>query len=251
MDLKPYTDRQLDIINGVIDIKEVRPSEVGRLLKKAMAFKDEKAIKIAQEQYNINSKSAKERTNERNKQAYHEKKKTGFAWKSPKSTEYTDRQKQIINDEISLNSVQTRELIIIAKKAEAVGDSGLYETMISLIHDRKAESAERNRQRTLEAQKQKKLENKINFSTKGVLNKYEIGILEGIVDFDEYSLDHLYHIRDVCQKRKDTQYLEIVEDLIRYKEYPDNSLIKASHQETIDMISEMLAFPIETKPPQK
>ena len=195
MDLKPYTDRQLDIINGVIDIKEVRPSEVGRLLKKAMAFKDEKAIKIAQEQYNINSKSAKERTNERNKQAYHEKKKTGFAWKSPKSTEYTDRQKQIINDEISLNSVQTRELIIIAKKAEAVGDSGLYETMISLIHDRKAESAERNRQRTLEAQKQKKLENKINYSTKGVLNKYEIGILEGIVDFDEYSLDHLYHAR--------------------------------------------------------
>ena len=41
MNAKPYNKRQLDIINGIVDIKSVSGQAVGFLLKKAIALNDE------------------------------------------------------------------------------------------------------------------------------------------------------------------------------------------------------------------
>lgn len=38
MNVRPYSERQLDIINGIIDIESVSGQEVSKPLKKAIAF---------------------------------------------------------------------------------------------------------------------------------------------------------------------------------------------------------------------
>ena len=244
MNVRPYSERQLDIINGIIDIESVSGQEVSKLLKKAIAFNDEDVIAMAKKQYDINKQKARKRLNERNNRAYHERKENGFTWKPPRSENYTERQKKIINNEIALDSVLTRELIDIAQKAELKQDFVLAESMLSLVHDRKAEYAERNRQRARAARSKENFGNERSVRQKYALTKFDLNVLEGYIDLRDCTLTYLYDIKKICIKRSDEKNLKIVEQLIRYKEDPNSILITTDHNEALAMIEKMMTSPI-------
>ncbi len=240
-----YTELQLKIIKGEISLQSVRSTTLSKLMKKAIFLGDFEIAQKVEEQLAQNKEKAKKRNLERAKAYYHEIKKSGLPWKPAKTPIYTERQQKIIDDEIPLEDVYIRDLIAIRQKAELNKDRVLADMMQSLIDDKKLESAEKAR--LLDNKRKRELRDKgrIDFSCKGVLNKYEEGILLGENDLSECSVDHLYHIKEVCEKNKDENNLEIIDLLIQYVEHPGTLYIAKSHDEAMKILYKMLGLPIK------
>ena len=79
------------------------------------------------------------------------------------------------------------------------------------------------------------------------LNKEERGILSGHNDVSDYSLEHLYHIKEVCEKTNDDHNLEIINLLIQYVEHPESLYIVKSHDEALELIDKLMVLPIRTQ----
>lgn len=244
MKLRPYTELQQAIIDGKVDNAKVRGNAISCLLRKAKGLGDEQVVQLAEKIHQIKKQESRIRINERNKKAYHERKKTGFAWKPPKSKEYTERQKEIISEKIPLEKALTRELLDISQKAKLVGDLELSERMLSLYYDRKAESKERNKMFAKERARIILNDGQWHFSSKGTLNKYELEVLNGEIPLSECSLKHLNHIRSICEKNNDVEHLKIAELLIEYKSNPDSLYIVTNHEDALDIIEKYLTYPL-------
>ena len=239
-----YTDYQLKIINGEIPIDTVRGNILARLKNKAIQLNDLDLVKKLEFELELKKEAAKKRNVQRNKLGYHERKKRGFAWKPAKTTVYTERQLKIINNDIPLDKVGTRELIAICQKAEANNDKILADVMLDLVRDKKAESSEKARIYKKRIRMQRREEKTIYFSRNGNLNKYETGILSGFIDINECSLEHLYHIKNVCIQNNDQENLEIIELLIKYVETPSILYCVHSHREALKLIEKLLSLPL-------
>ena len=79
------------------------------------------------------------------------------------------------------------------------------------------------------------------------MNKEERGILSGHNDVSDYSLEHLYHIKEVCEKTNDDHNLEIINLLIQYVEHPESLYIVKSHDEALELIDKLMVLPIRTQ----
>lgn len=244
MKQRPYTILQQAIIDGTVDVANVRGNVISCLLRKAKGLGDKQVVQFAEKLHHIKKQEARIRINERSNKSYHERKKTGFYWKPPKSKEYTERQKKIVNGEIPLEKALTRELLDISQKAKLVGNLELSEHMLSLYYDRKAESKERNRMFAKERARIILNDGQWHFSSKGTLNKYELEMLNGEIPLSEYTLKHLNHIRSICEKNNDVEHLKIAELLIEYKTNPDSLYIVTNHEDALDIIEKHLTYPL-------
>ena len=241
---RPYTELQQAIIDGKVDTAKVSGNAISCLLRKAKELGDEKVVQLAEKIHQIKKQESRIRINERSKKAYHERKKTGFAWKPPRSKDYTERQKKIVSGEIPLEKALTRELLDISQKAKLGEDIELSERMLSLYYDRKAESAEKKRVREIERSRIIWSNGQQHFSCKGVLNKYELEMLDGEIPLSECSLEHLIHIRSICEKNNEVEHLKIAELLIEYKTNPDSLYIVTNHEDALDIIEKYLTYPL-------
>lgn len=242
--LRQYTKIQQAIIDGNVDIADVSCIAISCLLRKAKEIEDHQVVQLAEKLHKIKKEEVRQKTNERNKKAYHARKENGFAFKQPKSKEYTERQKKIINGEISLDVVLTRDLLDIFKRAKLRGDIELSEHMLSLYYDRKAESEERNRIYANHRSRNIWDNRQQHFSRKGELNKYELDVLDGNISFCECSIEHLIHIKTICEKNNDVEHLTTVNLLLEYKTNPERLYIVNNHEDALDIIEKLLTYPL-------
>lgn len=240
-----YTDNQLKIVNGEIPLASVRSTALSKILKKAILLGDLEIAEKIEIQLSQNKEQAKLRNLERAKAYYHTVKKKGLPWKPAKTPIYTERQQKIIDNEIPNDQVYIRDLIAIAQKAELNGDRVLADTMQALIYDRKIESAEKNRNLASKRKRELREKGQEDFSCKGILNKVEESILSGEIGLNECSVEHLYHIKAICEANGDETNLRIANQLIQYVEHPKSLYSVQSHDEAVKKLKEMLGFSLK------
>ena len=242
-----YTEMQLKIINGEIPLDKVESNILARLRNKAILLNDQDLAQMIEVQLAQNKADSKARNLERAKKYYHETKKKGLSWQPAKTPVYSERQEKIIHNEIPYDSVTIRDLIAIRQKAVLNNDGVLADKMLDLITDKKAESAEKARLRNIERDRQLRENGTKGFSHKNMLNKEERGILSGHNYVSDYSLEHLYHIKEVCEKTNDNHNLEIINLLIQYVEHPESLYIVKSRDEALELIDKLMVLPIRTQ----
>ena len=234
-----YTEMQLKIINGDIPLDKVGSNILARLRNKAILLNDQDLAQMIEVQLAQNKADSKARNLERAKKYYHETKEKGLSWQPAKTPVYSERQVKIIHNEIPYDSVTIRDLIAIRQKAVLNNDGVLADKMLDLITDKKAESAEKARLRNIERDRRLRENGTKGFSHKNKLNKEERGILSGHNDVSDYSLEHLYHIKEVCEKTNDNHNLEIINLLIQYVALRKN-LCKFKNCDKNTLLSERL-----------
>ncbi len=140
----PYTEKQMQILNGEIPLESVDSRALPWFYKKALANHDVDLAQTIKKRIDILKEEAYKRKIER--VVIRERKvRNGelIQWKQPKSNEYTEHQKRIVRNEIPLDKVHSNELISICQKAQNVGDFELSEHMMDIVYERRAASLEK------------------------------------------------------------------------------------------------------------
>ena len=175
MSKNEYTELQRKIISGEVSIDSVRGNFVVRLRNKALKINDIAVVEMAEKQIAINAERYKQRNRARALASSIMRRENRFDWKSPRSDEYTERQKQIVRGEIPLASVSTTDLVRICVKAREFGDKVLEELMLDLIKDRRIASHERD----LERKRRMRQDESFGYSKKDKLTQWEKTYLTG------------------------------------------------------------------------
>lgn len=240
-----YTEKQSQFLRG-----EVTPDEVdGRfyrlLLKSATAINDIETIALATDLLEYSKEEAKkhnlEKANIRNKKLREGIK---IEYRQPKTTGYTEHQKKIIRDEISIEDVHSNELISIMQKAKSVGDMELAELCNAIIKERQEEELQKRKESVYLLRE--RYDGKSDFfdSSRTTLTKNEIDMLQSKVDDFECTLEHLYHIRDVAKLNNDEKNLRLAELFIQYKKHPEMVYRTQDKNEAMENIERILGIPI-------
>ena len=207
-----YTEKQLKIISGEIPLESITSNTARALYNKAVANGDTELAQRAKERLEASKLEAQDRNRQRANQRYQLIKEGKVEWKQPKTTEYTDHQKRVINGDIPLEQVHTNELIHIHQKAEAMGDIEVAETMMALILDRRYESCERVFARDRD--------DFFNPKRK-TLTSWERGVINADICLADCSVEHLHHIYNIVKETEGPDVIKWVEKLLMYKEHPE------------------------------
>lgn len=242
-----YTEKQSRIIRGETPHNMVNGRLAYQFLKRATALNDEPNIKLAQHLLdvakNVAYRKNLERSRQRSRKVLHNE---DIVWRQPKSTEYTDHQKQIVRGEIPLDKVHTNELISIHQKAKAVGDIELAERILNLIIDRRNITREARIERfnrLHENRKDTSGDYGDGYKKRKYLTKWERDVLDLNVDLDECPLEHMQHILSVCEMNNDRD-IDIARQLLQYKEHPECVYVTHDLETAINDIERMIGKPL-------
>lgn len=204
--------------------------------KRAKEIEEERPAKMRQ-RYHDNKAGVQRRAYHRHKQP------TTTLKKDPPNT-YTDRQKAIIRGEVPFEQTHGNEYVGIRNKAIRRGDDDIVALMDSLREEKKNDATERGKQRAYDRTLEFREDGEPVYKNRWYLSSWEKGVLDGVVDLDECSLDHLFHMRDVCARNDDKERRLMAELLIIYKSHPEVLYHTKSHDEAIAKIRELTFLPI-------
>lgn len=241
-----YTAKQSMFLRGEISIDEVDGRFFRFLLERAKANNDKDTIETAQALLNYCQEEAKqrncERARERTRCIYHGEE---IAWKQPKSTEYTERQKQIARNEIPLDKLHGNELASLCKKARANGDSELADMIYDLILERREDEKAKRLKHLYDRKATVYYDDK--FEGRDYLTSWEEAVLNNDADPEECSTKHLEHILDIVKKENNEKYIKTAERMVAYRHDPTVCYITHNTEEALRIIEQVIGLPIRRK----
>lgn len=240
-----YTAKQSQFLRGEITVDEVDGRFFRHLLNNAIAINDESNILLAKDLIEYCKDEAKENNRQRERRrGKNLRKGIETIWEKPKTTEYTDYQKKIIRDEIPLEKVSTKDLVLIFKKANALGDYelvGLLEDLIIERHDKERQ----NRFDTLKRLSQRERgESPDDYQNRHYLTDWERAVLNLEIDSDECSTEHLQHILEVASKTHDERSERIARAMLKYRLQPELVWLHQDTEEALCSIEKVIGLPI-------
>ncbi len=242
-----YTAKQSQFIRGEITVDELDGRFFRYFLKNAIAANDECYIETAKNLLEYFKEEAKiknqERARERGRRIFHGEE---IVWKQPKSTEYTERQKKIVRDEIPFEKVHTNELVSLCKKARAVGDEQLADMIYDFILDRR-ELEHKKKLNALHKNSSPYTDIGDDFEDRDYLTLWEEGVLRNDIDPEECSTKHLEHILDVVRKSNNETYIKVAERLVAYRHDPSIVYITQDTEEALAIIEKITGLPIRRR----
>lgn len=238
-----YTEKQLKVISGETPIETISGKLAIWLYKKALANGDLELAEKARIRKEQAKAEAKKRNSERTIKNRALLRKGVYEWKQTKSPNYTEYQKKVIRGEISLNRVQSKDLIMIYQKATLNGDNVLAETILELIHYRHDELRKKDQRRNY-YRYYNSIEFFKNYDSNSPLSKLEQAILQGVVELDNCSEENLIKLVRDLEHFGDEENLKIARLLLLYKQDPSTLYVTNNHWEAIDRIEELLGLPI-------
>lgn len=232
----PYTEKQLQIINGEIPLESVDGHTLRWFYKKAIENKDDDWAARIKIRIDILKEASRDRN--RKRASIRVKKimqNEPIKWKQPKSNEYTEHQKKVIRNEIPLSEVHTNELVSIHQKAHNVGDFELSERILDLINERREASISKQEQR-------KKLTNKHSsaYDRTSILTISEQALINGDTHWDDYTEEDIKNIIAKLEKENRESDLNIAKEILHYKQHPKIGYVVTTHEDSIALLEELL-----------
>lgn len=237
----PYTEMQLKIIKGEIPMETLDGRALVWLYKKAVANGDVELAERVLKQKDQSKDKAKKRNTERTVKNIALRRKGIYQWKPAKSNKYTEHHKLIIRGEIPFYKVHTNELIAIHQKALCNEDYVLAELILDQIDYRR--QTERLRDKKYKRRKNN-LAAFANYDENSQLSLWEQSILNGDINFEDYSHGEISKLIEKLTEIKDEDNLKIALQLLSYKQ--DISILYPTkdHWIAIDALEELLQLPI-------
>ena len=250
MRTRPYTERQLKIINGEISADTVNGNEISRIVRKAKELGDCDVVNKYSQILEERAEAYRIRNNERVKHTYHTiaKYREGLAQPKVSTSKYSERQQQIVNGEIPYEQVATRELLLIASKARLNEDYELLSLMEMLAEEKHADALDRNRRSAYERK----------YRIRGMEppphepvptghrenRDWAIDILESRENPDLYSDKRLRELYHFAEQLDDERYLRIA--VFLNEERKDRSIVYVveTKKEACELVEYHTVFPI-------
>lgn len=240
-----YTAKQSQFLRGEITVDELDGRFFRKLLANAIAINDENNILLAKDLIEYCKEEAKERNRERSRQRTHNLL-NGIEtiWEKPKTTEYTEYQKKIIRDEIPLENVRTRDLVLIFKKANALGNyelAGVFEDLILERHNNERQKCYDGLNKLHQKRNGTYAD---NYQERDKLTNWEYAVLNLEIDSDECSTEHLQHILDVATKNNDEKSVRVARAMLKYRLHPELLWLHQDTEKALCSIEATIGLPI-------
>lgn len=238
-----YTEKQSQYLRGEISDSDVDGKFFRWLLKRAVNANDTEVIERAEKRL----AELKEESAERNRQNSRESMHRLYRGESPvlkptKRTEYTERHKQIIRNEIDPKTVHGTELTSILKIARVRNDYQIESLIESIITERRENQREALNKRLCKMKNDSRLL-KYKKNDKS-LTLEELSLLNCELDSDLFTVEDIEHIIDVCKTTNDTENLKLAELTLQYKQNPRLAYVTQDVDEALSIIEKAVGIPI-------